>query len=357
MKVNNRWNESTSDKCPLCDKDTEDSDHVFQCTFRTVERVRDEHVRKLTSTLKKLKTHETITKVIIEGITNWMEKKEIDIPTPSVNPFQMHLNQAIQAQSSIGWGNLLQGYIAAKWCDLQETHYKNIKSGKEFNRHRWENVLIDSLTKISKNIWKERCTIVKIEDDHTKDARTREAAFLMSCELRKEAWKIPTANRGIIQKPKSFFYESNIDQILNWEQSVSKSLKAATVLAYNTKSKITSWITRAPTNNQSQRQEHTITNIVSPITTIPQTSLFTYLTTTKKAQYKPTLEPIDETTMNEIFKPTGTDRLLRKYNKYRKTTGKYARNIIPITTNTSKYIQFRIDRYINNNGNFPGPIN
>ena len=119
MKVNNRWDESTSDKCPLCDKYTEDADHVLQCKFRTVERVRDEYIRKLTSTLKKLHTHEKITQVIIEGITNWMEKKQIDTPTPSVNPFQMHLHQAIQAQSSIGWGNILRGYIATKWCDLQ----------------------------------------------------------------------------------------------------------------------------------------------------------------------------------------------------------------------------------------------
>ena len=175
--------------------------------------------------------------------------------------------------------------------------------------------------------------------------------------IAKRSLEDSNAYRGIIQKPRSLFYESNIDQILNWEQSVSKALKAATLLAYNTKSKITSWITSVPSNNQNQRRDQTITNIYPQITTIPQTSLFTYLTTSKKVKYTPTLEPIDETTMNDVLKPTRTDQLLRKYNKYRKTTGKYARNITPITTNTSKYIQYRIDRYIINNENFHGPIN
>ena len=149
-----------------------------------------------------------------------MNSTALNSNTSSVDPFQMHLHQAIQAQTSIGWGNILRGYIATKWSDLQEMHYKTINVGKEFNRRRWENDVINNMTKISKNIWKERCDIVKLEDDHTKDTRTREAAFLLACELRKEAWKLPSANRAIINKPKSFFYESNITQILNWEHKV-----------------------------------------------------------------------------------------------------------------------------------------
>ena len=265
MKVNNRWDDSTSDKCPLCDKFQEDSDHVFICQFRTTIRVRDEHVRKLTTALKKLHTNEKIIKAII-GST------EPDPNTSSIDPFQMHLHQAIQAQTSIGWGNTPRGYIATKWSDLQEMHYKTINVGR-----RCENEIIDNMTKISKNIWKERSDIVKLEDDHTKDARTREAAFLLACELRKEEWKIPSANGAIINIPKSFFYDSNITQILNWEQSVSKALKAAMSLEYNIKSKITSWITLTPSN--LQQQHHQVTNQTpTNQTSVSQQSLLTYLT-------------------------------------------------------------------------------
>ena len=107
MKVNNRWDDSTNDKCPSCDKFQEDSDHVLKCQFRTAIRVRNEHVRKLTTALKKLHTHEKIIKAIIGGITAWMNSTEPDPNTPSVDPFQMHLHQAVQAQTSIGWGNML----------------------------------------------------------------------------------------------------------------------------------------------------------------------------------------------------------------------------------------------------------
>ena len=148
MNVNNRWDDSTSDKCPLYGKFLEDSDHVLKCQFRRTVRVRDEHVRKLTTTLKKLHTHEKIIKEIIGGITAWMQSTEPHTNTPSVDPFQMHLYQANQAQTSIGWGNMLRGYITTKRNDLQEMHYKTINIGKEFNRRRWKNEVIDHMTKI-----------------------------------------------------------------------------------------------------------------------------------------------------------------------------------------------------------------
>ena len=178
----------------------------------------------------------------------------------------------------------------------------------------------------------------------------------MACELRKEAWKIPSANREIINKPKSFFYDSKITQILNWEQSVSKALKAATSLEYNTKSKITSWITRTPSNIQHQHQQVTNQNPTNQ-TTLSQQSLFTYLTRPTRKKFKPNLESISEDDIKELLRPTGKDHLIRKYNKYRKATGKYIRNNTADTETSSKYIQFRIDRYIHQNVNFQGPIN
>lgn len=356
MQVNNRWDTSTCDKCPLCDKEVEDSDHVLRCKFRTIIRVREEHVRKLTAMMKRLHTHEDIIASIVEGITSWMSSESMK-PTPSPdNMFNKHLKQAIQEQNDIGWGNMIRGYIAIKWSDLQEMHYKQINAGKGFNRRRWENEILEYMTRLGKNIWKERCDIVKLENNHTNDARTREAAFLLACELRKEAWRIPTANRAIINKPKKFFYESNITQILNWEQSVSKALKAATLLEHRTKSKITSWITYIPISQQDHRQQSNVPTQPKHKST-EQKSLFTYLTRPSKSKFQPNLETINEEHLMEILKPTGKDHLLRKYNKYRKDTGTYIRNFKTDTNTTSKYIQFRIDRYVRHNVNFSGPIN
>ena len=50
-----------------------------------------------------------------------------------------------------------------------------------------------------------RYDVVQLENDHAKDDRTRETAFLLSCDLRIEKWKIPAANRSVLCKPKSFF--------------------------------------------------------------------------------------------------------------------------------------------------------
>ena len=180
---------------------------------------------------------------------------------------------------------MLRGYIATAWSDLQEKHYKKTNSEKEYNRQRWENELINHMTKMSKAIWKERRDVVKLENEPTKDSRTRETVFLLSCDLQKEAWKLPAATRSILRKPKNFFYDSHIDQILNWEQSVAKALKSATPLAYKTKSKITSWITRQP--NQRQNTQHMITSNIrttnnAVTSNLSQHSLLTYLTTPKR---------------------------------------------------------------------------
>ena len=47
----------------------------------------------------------------------------------------------------------------------------------------------------------------------------------------KKTWKITSTHRHLLRKPKSFFIKSNFDQILSWEQNITKALKASRELA------------------------------------------------------------------------------------------------------------------------------
>ena len=49
----------------------------------------------------------------------------------------------------------------------------------------------------------QRCEIVKKEDDHIKESRTRHTAFDLACKLHRESWKLPSAQRKLLHKSKN----------------------------------------------------------------------------------------------------------------------------------------------------------
>ena len=90
---------------------------------------------------------------------------------------------------------MLRGLIAKEWGELQGIHYRREKSDAKYNIDRWENNIIESLMKLCKRIWKERCDLVEIEDEQTKEQRIRHQSLQLVQDLSKEAWKISSTHR------------------------------------------------------------------------------------------------------------------------------------------------------------------
>lgn len=341
MTVNHRWDESLSDTCPVCHSTSETNNHVLRCKHTNIAQVRNDNILHLSRTLKEQCTHPDVIMAITNGINSWIS----DIPLPprsiSVDPFQMRLKNAIKQQSTIGWGNMLRGYVANEWSAIQGFHYRNIKCDQKFNIHRWENALIDSLLRISKRIWKERCDIVKVEDECTKDFRTRTTAFDLACKLRRESWKLSKPQQKMLLKPRKFFFTSHIDQITTWEQQIAKALKVTADKIRNTKSTLTEWITR-PAQDITPLAQRPATRKKRSTS---QQSLFTYLTAPQATRHQlPTIQEDGELELQP--NPTGIERLFRKFNKYKRQQ----RTQLHISNNTTetrprKYIQYRINRF------------
>ena len=67
-----------------------------------------------------MKTHPPILKLLYDGIHSWCTDKEVlwDPTTEEVGT-KTTMAQAFQAQNELGWGRLLQGFLAQEWGSIQ----------------------------------------------------------------------------------------------------------------------------------------------------------------------------------------------------------------------------------------------
>jgi hypothetical protein len=68
--------------------------------------------------------HPTIIACILDRVNRWLYPGDI-YPEPHEPPPEC-VQIAIEAQTSIGWGNCLRGYVATQWIDANESLY-NVK--------------------------------------------------------------------------------------------------------------------------------------------------------------------------------------------------------------------------------------
>ena len=102
--------ESRRDSCPCCNFEEESVDHLLHCMSNT------HSERELTANLEKSMTEAhfdpIITEHIIECIMHWFHPLDI---APTFHNTPEPIQVAHQAQQSIGWNNLLRGYLTNKW--------------------------------------------------------------------------------------------------------------------------------------------------------------------------------------------------------------------------------------------------
>jgi hypothetical protein len=79
--------------------------------------------------------------------------------------FSQPLQSAINQQSRIGWRNLLEGFPAKKWSELQAEQYKRIRSRR--SSRRWIAALVKKLAEIVWQMWDHRNTVNNAKETAT----------------------------------------------------------------------------------------------------------------------------------------------------------------------------------------------
>ena len=151
LPVNKRcckWMKDRTGICPCCQIcESESVNHLLKCSHN--KHHTGELYSSLQSSMEKAKFHTTIIECILDQVSRWFFPHDIH-PEQHDSPPDC-LQDAIDAQTDIGWGNFLRGFIATQWIDanaeLYETRHDTpkaitlgaalIRPCLQFFLHRW----------------------------------------------------------------------------------------------------------------------------------------------------------------------------------------------------------------------------
>ena len=151
--------------CPCCRKATETTYHLLQCTFN---KGRSKALAEFKTNVR-AKEANRFGKVFADVVMQWLHDPLV---TPSLEGSLDHtinynyhpqkykalIQKAIQAQTQIGWLNLLKGYISTTWHELASTdfsHPEDEPTNRDDGSHRIARVL-RALQTLTHTIWIER---------------------------------------------------------------------------------------------------------------------------------------------------------------------------------------------------------
>jgi hypothetical protein len=112
-KTLQRIDQSASTKCPSCDCDIEKPEHLFCCPTADRQLITSECISNMTATCEKWKVPSNMIKAIKDSIQFWIAHPN-SLP-PYIHIVNQELQDALKAQSHIGWNNFLKGFIATKF--------------------------------------------------------------------------------------------------------------------------------------------------------------------------------------------------------------------------------------------------
>jgi len=108
-------------RCPGCSNcPLEDRDHVLQCGEKKREAWRAQAILQLEQICQALHSDPTLTKILIQGLHNWLYQLSDLGPEPS--KFPTKYSRLLQEQRNIGWRQVFSGRLSSEWARLQSDY-------------------------------------------------------------------------------------------------------------------------------------------------------------------------------------------------------------------------------------------
>jgi hypothetical protein len=150
-KMMHRRRERDTPKCPRCDFEVEDTEHVLKCHGTGADDKWKEQHRELKQWLTKAGTDTQIRGAILKGLTAFRDDAEFSSSTP---PFRADVQEVVDRQNLFGWRNLLEGFPVVGWAEAQQHAFKRIHSKR--TGKRWVAALVKKLADTAWNMWQHR---------------------------------------------------------------------------------------------------------------------------------------------------------------------------------------------------------
>jgi hypothetical protein len=227
----------TSSMCPCCWDDIETLQHVFSCQHEEVSTHRTEQLHHLQHNLTTIQTPHLISAAIIHGISSWMEKEVGLIDSlhctlsHSVVPAHMIITQAYNAQSQIGWDQLLRGRISKLWSQAAE--FIAIKDGLQPDPTLASYVIASILT-YSTSLWQFRCGVLHghtLEETSRKQTDKLHQQIIQAYQDYKADPYVVSANERSIFTSRSLEerLKQGTDSLASWLRTYQGARKAQTL--------------------------------------------------------------------------------------------------------------------------------
>jgi hypothetical protein len=174
--------ERDSAKCPRCDHELEDTEHVILCQGSGTSEVWQAQMRAVATELTKLETDPQLHRVIMAGLNSYRSSEPF-----TLNSLRPEIQSVVALQSRVGWRNLLEGFPVLGWADIQQQSYD--RNGSKRTGRRWITALVKKLAETVWNMW-----------DHRNSVNTNNETSLASIEINNRI--IAEYNQGFWHLPK-----------------------------------------------------------------------------------------------------------------------------------------------------------
>ena len=163
-KLVNSYNPKYPAGCPSCNDPIETRSHVYQCPATTRAIWRHKFLSNLRKKLETLNTRLDLQELMLEGVKATLEGREAGtIHAPDT------VQDLFEAQSAIGWDQLLKGRLSNQWSQMQQAHLGIFD--KKQNGMTWATDVIQLTLENWLEVWN-----IRNGDRHGRDTLTKAQA-------------------------------------------------------------------------------------------------------------------------------------------------------------------------------------
>ena len=218
-----KWNRSTTPLCPLCNKHTEDRDHVFQCQEPHVRTYRLQQLEALDKTLTEIDTFPLLKRHLMKLLRKYCSNFPVyNIPENPANPDNDCI-RSINVQMNFSPQNLLRSVLAKDIIYVRQ-QYISVYRPKTNNVVYWAIHVTKALHTYATTLWKYRCDIVHNVSQTIMEQHTRKQAKKLFLCLLRDPFKLPCDNRNLLRKPMIFFRTTKMRNLQWWINRINLAL-------------------------------------------------------------------------------------------------------------------------------------
>jgi len=211
--------ERYSGRCPSCDSEVEDQDHLFKCTHEQRTKWRQAMKTEIHGFSNRTDMSEGVKDVLLSGLFSWIE--EVEFPG---HQFHGSLGALAESQARIGWDQILYGRLSTQWAGAQSISLD--RRGIDANQKNSGSVWVSSLIRV---IWKQ-CHAVWIERNEAKhgcDAETSRVAKLAALQIRlKSLYRLKA---DVLPSDRNKFFYNSVEEHIEREPTVKAQTDWVTV--------------------------------------------------------------------------------------------------------------------------------